>query len=127
MLAPAEVPLHRTRGEVFDDLVLDAVEDLERNWAAEIGEVEFAVQEVPEAAAAEDERDTISDRGVPLAQLFREGVDGSGRPMIVVFRRPVEARAARIDERADLVFTIVAELVAELLGRDIDEIDPPGD
>jgi hypothetical protein len=28
-------------------------------------------------------------------------------------------------DRADLVFMIVTELVAEFLGRDIDEIDPP--
>ncbi|MDT4956664.1 MAG: hypothetical protein QOD31_463, partial [Pseudonocardiales bacterium] len=37
----------------------------------------------------------------------------------------VEARAIDRDERADLVFMVVAELVAELLGKDVDEIDPP--
>ena len=45
--------------------------------------------------------------------------------MIVVYRRPVEARARDGEDRADLVFMVVAELVAELLGRDVDEIDPP--
>jgi hypothetical protein len=45
--------------------------------------------------------------------------------VIVIYRRPVEARTADKAERADLVFAVVAELVAELLGRDLDEIDPP--
>jgi hypothetical protein len=37
----------------------------------------------------------------------------------------VETRARNGEDRADLVFMVVAELVAELLGRDVDEIDPP--
>ena len=45
--------------------------------------------------------------------------------MIVIYRRPLEARAADRDDRADLVFSVVAELVAEALGKDVDEIDPP--
>ena len=43
MLAPAAVPLSRTRSEAFDDLVLDAVEELEEHWSAELTGVEFAV------------------------------------------------------------------------------------
>jgi hypothetical protein len=50
-------------------------------------------------------------------------VEGVDRPVVVVYRRPIEARTADRDDRADLVFMVVAELVAELLGRDIDEID----
>ena len=32
-LVPDSVPLARSRAEQFDDLVLDAVEDIERRWA----------------------------------------------------------------------------------------------
>ena len=32
-LVPANVPLSRTKAELFDDLVLDAVEGLERRFA----------------------------------------------------------------------------------------------
>jgi hypothetical protein len=53
------------------------------------------------------------------------GAPGTSSPTIVIYRRPVEARARGGDDRADLVFMIVAELIAELLGRDVDEIDPP--
>src|SRR4051812_15286177 len=46
-LVPAEVPLARSRAEQFDDLVLDAVEDIERRWERELAGVEFAVEDVP--------------------------------------------------------------------------------
>src|SRR5277367_4167556 len=51
-LAPRGVPLARTRSEEFDDLILDAVEDLERSWAAELADVEFAVEDVPSVPVA---------------------------------------------------------------------------
>ena len=41
--------------------------------------------------------------------------------MIVVYRRPIEARAADREDRADLVFMVVVDLAAEFLGRDVDE------
>jgi predicted Zn-dependent protease with MMP-like domain len=120
-----------SRGERFDDQVLDAIEELEQALAAELaGELaalEFAVEEVPPptADAAEFDPEIVVDRGVALGRLLRAG-DGRGTaPTIVVYRRPVEARAGHGDERADLIFLVVAELVAEFLGRDLDDIDPP--
>jgi predicted Zn-dependent protease with MMP-like domain len=126
VLAPADVPLHRTRAEQFDNLVMDAVEELEAGWASELAGVEFAVEEVPPPEARWDfDREAIVDRGVALGRLFRNGYAGVAGPVIVVYRRPVEARASERDDRADLVFMVVTELVAEYLGRDVDEIDPP--
>jgi hypothetical protein len=118
------VPLARTRSEAFDDLVLDAVEELEGSWAAELAGMDFAVEDVPPAPApvSEFDRDVVVDRGVPLGRLERES-DGQG-PVVVVYRRPIEARALGGEDRSDLVFMVVAELVAEYLGRDVDEIDP---
>jgi hypothetical protein len=126
-LAPRAVPRQRTRGQQFDDLVLDAVEELEGRWAAELEGVEFAVEDVPAlapGAPVEFDPEVIVDRGVPLGRLLRTGVPGTAAPTIVVYRRPVEARARDGEDRADLIFMVVAELVAELLGRDVDEIDP---
>lgn len=126
-LAPRAVPRSRTRGEQFDDLVLDAVEELEVRWAEELAGVEFAIEEVPvlaHGAAPDFDPDVVADRGVPLGRLLRTGVPGTSAPTIVLYRRPVEARAQDSVERADLVFMVVTELVAELLGRDVDEIDP---
>ena len=64
---------------------------------------------------------------IALGRLHRSGVAGVSAPVIVVYRRPIEARAVDREDRGDLVFMIVAELVAELLGRDVDDIDPPRD
>jgi predicted Zn-dependent protease with MMP-like domain len=131
-LAPAGIPLTRTRSEEFDDLILDAVEDLERSWAAELADVEFAVEDVPSVAvqssiAAELDPEVIDDHGVPLGRLVRAAVTGARpvHPLIVIYRRPLESRALDRDDRADLVYSVVAELVAEALGKDVDEIDPP--
>jgi hypothetical protein len=137
-LAPRGVPLARTRSEEFDDLILDAVEDLERSWSAELADVEFAVEDVPTVAAAaalaaEFDPEVIDDHGIPLGRLVRPVAgsgrsDGSGKPphpVIVIYRRPLESRAHDRDDRADLIFSVVAELVAEALGKDVDEIDPP--
>lgn len=122
-LAPAEIPLHRTRSEAFDDLVMDAVDEIEEHWAAEVAALEFAVEDVPPATAgAEFDPDVVVDRGVPLGRLYRQGLPEIPQPVVVLYRRPIEARAGDPDDRADLVFMVVADLTAEYLGRDIDEI-----
>jgi hypothetical protein len=118
------VPVSRTRSEVFDDLVLDAVEELEEHWSSELAGVEFAVEDVPPPQAitgTDFDPEVVVDRGIALGRLHRAGVDGVRAPVIVVYRRPVEARAVEREDRGDLVFMIVAELVAELLGHDLDE------
>jgi predicted Zn-dependent protease with MMP-like domain len=125
-LAPVEVPLHRTRGEEFDELVMDAVEELEEHWAAELAGLEFAVEDVPPWDPTPSfDPDIVVDRGVALGRLFRQGLPEINQPVIVVYRRPIEARAVDLDDRADLVFMVVVDLAAEYLGRDVDEIDPP--
>jgi predicted Zn-dependent protease with MMP-like domain len=92
--------------------------------------IEFAVEDVPGLGGRgesvdEYDRNLVVDRGVPLGRLFRPENSGEPSPTIVIYRRPVEARAGDRDDRGDLVFMVVAELVAEFLGRDVDEIDPP--
>jgi hypothetical protein len=129
-IAPIGVPLARSPGDQFDELVLDAVEELERAWASELAAVEFAVEDVPPPVPAEVDvefdPEVVADGPVSLGRLYRGGVETIESPLIVVYRRPVEARAPDRLERADLVFAVIAELVAELLGRDLDEIDPSG-
>jgi predicted Zn-dependent protease with MMP-like domain len=129
------VPAAQTRGERFDDLVLDAVEDLEQRWARELEGVEFAVEDVP-AVALDDDDDGVGDDvvadetaggAVPLGRLLPAGVDGRGRstaPRVVVYRRPLEVRAADRQDLADLVHDVVVDQVARLLGLDPDEVDP---
>ena len=126
-LAPVGVPLHRTPGEAFDDLVMDAVDEIEEHWATnaeQLAALEFAVEDVPAAQAdLEFAPDVVLDRGVPLGRLFRDGLPEIAQPVIVLYRRPIEARAVNDDDRADLVFMVVIDLAAEFLGKDPDDFD----
>jgi predicted Zn-dependent protease with MMP-like domain len=127
-LVPATVPLSRSRAQIFDDLVLDAVEHLEPRWATQLRDVEFAVEDVPPELPSYDS-DVLEDGNVPLARLLPGRDSGRGRstpPRIVVYRRPLEARAYDRDDLADLVHDVVVEQVANLLGLDPDDVDPPG-
>jgi predicted Zn-dependent protease with MMP-like domain len=132
------VPAAQTRAERFDDLVLDAVEQLEERWARELQGVEFAVEDVPAVAGQSDEYDAALDEdvvadetaggAVPLGRLLPAAVDARGRrtpPRVVVYRRPLEARAADRSDLADLVHDVVVDQVARLLRLDPDVVDPP--
>ena len=128
------LPAAQTRGERFDDLVLDAVEELETRWARELEGVEFAVEDVPVVPLGSDpalDEDVLVDDtaggAVPLGRLLPASVDGRGRPTaarVVVYRRPLEARAADRSDLADLVRDVVVDQVARLLHLDPDEVDP---
>src|SRR5215831_15941239 len=107
-LAPAGSPLQRSRAERFDDLVLQAVAQLEPRWESELAGVEFAVEEVPSADAADEEMLPDADP-VPLARLDAAWTDPTNparpaRPArIVLYRRPLLARAEGEDELGELV------------------------
>lgn len=108
--------MFRSRSQTFDDLVLDAVERLERVWARELANVEFLVEDVPPVppgAAAQD--------GVSFSRLES---DSSGKARIIVYRRPVEVRTKVPDEMALLVYDTVVEEVANLLGLEPESVDP---
>ena len=161
-LVPPDVPLHRTRAERFDDLVLLAVSQLEPRWEAELSGVEFAVEEIPPAGPDPDDSDPV-----PLARLELPAPPVSTKPpvspappipavppasptfelpgvppvpisapaaqphpaRIVVYRRPLMARADGEEELAELVLDVVVEQFAHWLGVDPQTVDPgyPGD
>ena len=116
-LLPSSMPAYRTRAERFDDLVLDAVERLERTWSRQLEGTEFAVEDVPPSNPAPWEHG-----GVPLGRYFPSDAGLPAR--IVVYRRPVESRATDPLDLADLVRDVVVEQVAHMLGRSPDDIDP---
>jgi hypothetical protein len=142
-LVPPDVPLHRTRSERFDDLVLLAVSQLEPAWEAELSAVEFAVEEIPPSIPDVDDPDLV-----PLARLepgsvepgqfmppgtgevADEADDGdsteeAGRPArIVLYRRPLMARAEGEEELAELVLDVIVEQFARWLGVDPQTVDP---
>jgi predicted Zn-dependent protease with MMP-like domain len=117
-LAPAGSPLARTRADRFGDLVLDAVERLERRWAQELADVEFAVETVPALAGPFDP----AGDAVPLSRLY-PGSAGHN-PRIVLYRRPIEVRATGRADLAALVHDLIVEQVADLLGVEPETVDP---
>ena len=145
-LAPPGVPLHRSRSERFDELVLEAVARLEPRWEAQLSGVEFAVEEIPPPGPP-----GIGPESVSLARLdpgspgrgfpdpgFPDPAPGPGPPAssdpgdgavarpprIVVYRRPLSARADSEDELSELVFEVVVEEFARLLGVHPEDVDP---
>jgi predicted Zn-dependent protease with MMP-like domain len=121
-LVPQDVPLYRTRAERFDDLVLQAVAQLEPRWADELSGVEFAVDEIPAADLLEGEPDSV-----PLARLETGPPDPGAAPQrarIVLYRRPLTARADDEEELSELVLDVVVEEFARFLGIDPSAVDP---
>ena len=124
-LTPQDVPLYRSRAQRFDDLVLEAVAQLEPRWEAELSGVEFAVEEIPAADLPDDEPDPV-----PLARLDpgSSGADDPRHPArparIVLYRRPLMARADDEDDLGELVLDVVVEEFARLLGLDPQAVDP---
>ncbi len=129
MLAPAGVPLHRTRAERFDELILQAVARLEARWEERLAGIEFAVEEIPPAG-----QPGYPSGPVPLGRVEAgapgsaagpgSAGDGAGPPRNVLYRRPMLARADSEDELSDLVFDVVVEEFARLLGIDPEDVDP---
>ena len=109
-------PYPRSRRESFDRLVLDIVTDLDERWSDRLGLVEYAVEDTPQLP------DDWESGTVPLSSLVRGS--GATPTRLVVFRRPLEHRAADRMELEAMVLTVVVEQVAELLGIPPSEVDP---
>jgi hypothetical protein len=115
-LSPSGVPAARSPKAAFDAIVLSVVQDIEARWHAELGLVEFAVEETP---IVPDDWDADT---VPLASLVR---GSGGRPnRLVLFRRPIELRSETRADLSAMVLTVLVEQVSELLGRPPEEVDP---
>ena len=107
----------RTR---FDDLVLDAADRLRPFLGTRYAGVEFAVEDVPPADPAPWE-----EQSAALGRLLRATAKREHR--VVVYRRPIEARAQDEQELAEIVREVVTEQVAALLGVPPEELDPRAD
>lgn len=130
-LFPPGVPAARSRSERFDSLVLEALDPIEGRWHSELTGLDVAVDEVPDLGDAPEnpaalDVNVVTDREVPLARLVPPGIDRRGAPTrarIVLYRRPLEARAADSLELTDLVHEVLVEQIATYLGLDPDTID----
>jgi predicted Zn-dependent protease with MMP-like domain len=121
-LYPQTLPAASTRAERFDALVLAALEPIDARWRMELTDLDIAVDDVPDVRGAERPQEgVLADAGVPLARLVPAGMDRRGMPTkarIVLFRRPLEARARDGIDLADLVHHVLVEQVANYLNID---------
>ena len=116
-LLPPTVPAHRTRSDLFDALVVESLADIEGRWGDQLAGVEVGVELIPPTDPAPWE-----STGVPLGRCFP--ASGGQPARIILYRRPIEQRASSELERAELVYGVLVEQVAHLLGRDVEDIDP---
>ncbi len=106
--------------------MLEALEPIEQRWQTELTQLDVAVDEVPEVEGTSPESvvwgdDVVLDSNVPLARLVPAGVDRRGLPTrarIVLYRRPLEARARNRADLVDLLYEVLVEQVANYLGLD---------
>ncbi|WP_049564658.1 metallopeptidase family protein [Nonomuraea sp. SBT364] len=120
-LAPSYVPMSRARSERFDDLVLDAVDRLRPKWGRQLAAVEFAVEDVPPLSELSD---GPGFRAGPIPFGRADTAKGQDPASVVVYRRPLEARARDRDTLGALVHDTVVEQVATLLGLSPEAVDP---
>lgn len=109
---------YRTRGaEFFTTCIHGSVARISRTCPRALAGVDIGFEDVPTLAA------TWYDRA-PLAAAVsaRPGQNGQ----VVLYRRPLEHRAASRKELATLVHRTIVEQLAALTGIDPAEIDPPG-
>jgi hypothetical protein len=109
-------PEQRTAGERFDQLVLDVVSAIDERWSDRLGVLEYAVEDAPQIP------DDWHPETVPLSSLVRGARGAPTR--LVLFRRPIEHRAATRADLEAMVLTVVVEQVAELLGVEPEAVDP---
>jgi hypothetical protein len=149
-LVPPDVPLYRSRSDRFDDLVLLAVSQLEPRWEAELAGMEFGVEEIPAVVGDVDDPEPVPlgrlEAGPPMPSAparpapvrpvpAQPGEAETARPSdptglqarrarIVLYRRPLLARAEGEEELAELVLDVIVEQFARWLGVDPQTVDP---
>lgn len=121
---PASLPGSRTRGEQFEDLVVDSAERLRELWPAALGEVSYLVEEVPQQL----ETLIASGEQAPLGKYAPAVPATADQPaavaVIAIYRHPIEALCDTPGQVRELIHEVMIEQVAGLLNIDPDTVDP---
>ena len=115
---PARPPRPVGKSDFFTDAVTGAVERIARQCPEALVGVTFGVEDVPLLETA-----WSGDR-VPLAAALE--ADTERMAQVVVYRRPLEHRAATRRGLSILVYRTIVEQLSALTGRSVNEIDPDG-
>lgn len=132
VLLPSYLPAAASRSQSFDAAVLEAFAPIDARWHDRLADLDIAVDEIPRILPKDPEavnwpEEVTADGAIPLARLVPISMDRgqATRARIVLFRRPIEARAKHEEDLLDLIHEILVQQVAVHLGVDEDTIDPP--
>ena len=114
----ATPPRPATRVAFFDDAVDAAVGRVARQCPEALAGIDVGVEDVPNFDPA------WAGGRVPLASAVDAGAGRAAQ--VVVYRRPLEHRAASREGLRILVYRTVVEQLSALTGRSVAEIDPDG-
>lgn len=108
-----------SKADFFADAVDEAVERIGRNCPDALVGITFGIEDVPYLERA------WTGSEVPLAAAIAGDTDRLSQ--VVIYRRPLEHRAATRQGLRILVYRTVVEQLAALTGRSVHELDPDGD
>lgn len=114
----ATPPRPATRVAFFDDAVDAAVDRVARQCPEALAGISVGVEDVPGFDPS------WAQGRVPLASAV--GPSATHPAQVVLYRRPLEHRAASRQGLRILVYRTVVEQLSALTGRSVDEIDPDG-
>ena len=114
----AQPPHPTNRLDFFHDAVQASVDKIGRQCPDALRGITVGVQDVPQFDLG-----WTPDR-VPLAAALDGTPDRP--PQVVIYRRPLEHRAASRRGLRILVYRTIVEQLSALTGRSVDEIDPEG-
>lgn len=115
-----DMPGARTRLERFEDLVAESIERLGELWGEAVIGIDFRIEAIPGRKVLD--KAVATGTRVPLGKALAATPRRGSRATI--YRRPVEELSPSAVELPDVVHDVVIELVAELLAKDPEEIDP---
>jgi hypothetical protein len=114
----AAPPHPANRADFFNDTVQTAVERIGRQCPAALDRIAVGIADVPTFDVS------WATEQVPLAAALQGSPDRPGQ--VVVYRRPLEHRAASRRGLRILVYRTIVEQLSALTGLSVDEIDPDG-
>jgi hypothetical protein len=115
---PARPPRPATRPDFFDDSVHSAVDRIAGTCPDALVGVTFGIEDVPQLPPS-----WAGDR-VPLAVAVE--ADAERMAQVVVYRRPLEHRAASRRGLRILVYRTIVEQLSALTGRPVSDFDAEG-
>ena len=100
---------------VFFQCVTDAIDAIEEAVPDALAHLDICVEEVPDVSA-------LWSSHMPLAASLDP--DGNHLAQIIIFRRPIEFRAADHEQLRQLIFIALVEQVSSATGLSVATLDP---